>query len=427
MEPPVSTETSRLNERVMELLKDALEENAEVNLLSVIPPSYKDQVSQAEPPLSEIARLNQWTIHRMERQFRKEPETDFSSTLQRFYRKEWDRRKLLLGSSTLEKISKRDAQDVPKEPADTLENLQDLDEATIVSPLSNTVTALLDQLTDSIPQNLEPDQSLAEKLKQTLRNSTKMYETPFRGAVFKCGDKIVAKVVRKSLPDTTEYTSIQYLAQHLPDFPAPKPHGLVNLGRYEVIFMSYIPSRTLTEAWPSMTHDHKVSIQRQLDDIFRRLRELKRPEVLPLGSVGTEGVRDRHRGIYRSDQVITKVADFDNWKFSLSKFSTDRYIKFLRSFLPSVVDSVFTHGDLRPDNIRVDLNGSGNYSVTGIIDWEDSGFYPDYHESTKTTNTLDSDEKSDWYEYLPPCVAPRTFPVWWLVDRLWDRNILYAH
>ena len=410
------------------MLEDALEENPEVDLLSVIPPSYKNQISPADRPLSEIAKLNQWTIQRMERLFRNEPESDFSSTFQNFYRKEWDHRKQDLDPSTLEKLSKQETQEIPPKPADTLERLKDIDEATVVSPLSNTVTALLDQITNSIPLSSEPDKSLAEKLKQIFRNSTKIYESPFRGAIFKCSDELVAKVVHMSRPDTTEYTSLQYLAQHAPDFPAPKPHGLVNLGRHNVVFMSYIPSMPLANAWPSMTYDQKVSIQRQLDDIFRRLRQLKQPDGLPLGGVGGQGVKDLHRGGYRSDQVITTATGFENWKFSLSKFSTDHYIKYLRAFLPPpAAESVFTHGDLRPDNVMVDPSSGGDYSVTGIIDWEDGGFYPHYHECTKATNTLDSDEKTDWYQYLPPCVAPRTFPVWWLVDRLWDRNILYAH
>lgn len=40
--------------------------------------------------------------------------------------------------------------------------------------------------------------------------------------------------------------------------------------------------------------------------------------------------------------------------------------------------SVFTHGDIGTDNIMVkqDPDSSGQYIVTGIIDWEASGFYP---------------------------------------------------
>lgn len=78
--------------------------------------------------------------------------------------------------------------------------------------------------------------------------------------LFKCGEALVAKVLRMSRSDTTEYTLLQYLAQHAPDFPAPKPHGLVNLGGHNLTFMTYIPSMPLAKAWPSMTYNQKVSI-----------------------------------------------------------------------------------------------------------------------------------------------------------------------
>jgi Phosphotransferase enzyme family len=431
MESSPRTVAALLNEIVMDKLTAALEDDPEVNLLSLIPPSYKDQISQVLPPESEIAELNRLTINRMEKRFRKEPENDLISTFQNFYRKKYDAYKHTLDPSTAEKISersKRGAQNVAVQNTTTLQKLEDKTEATAMSPLSNTVIALLDHITGSVPPYSKPEQSLAEKLKRTFQNSAKLFEFPLRGTVFKCGDDIVAKVVRMGALDTTEYTAIQYLARHAPDFPAPKPHGLVTLGKYTVIFMSYIPSMTLEEAWPSMTHDQKASVQSQLDDIFQKLRQLKQPDGSPLGGMGTEGVKDLHREDYRSDQVIVTAADFENWKFSLSHFATDQYIKFLRSFLPPpAAESVFSHGDLRPANIMVDVNESGDYSVTGIIDWEDGGFYPEYHECTKATNTLNSGEKSDWFQYLPPCIAPRTFPVWWLVDRLWDRNILYAN
>lgn len=138
---------------------------------------------------------------------------------------------------TLEQTPEEETQDLTSTLADTLERLENTDEATVVSPISDTVIALPNrQGMTSIPseRNLVPDTSLAEKLKEMFRNSKKLYEMPIRGAVFRCGDKTVAKVVRMSHPDTTGYTSLEYLPQHAPDFPAPRPYGLVTLGRSSV-------------------------------------------------------------------------------------------------------------------------------------------------------------------------------------------------
>ncbi|CDO75916.1 hypothetical protein BN946_scf184873.g5 [Trametes cinnabarina] len=48
---------------------------------------------------------------------------------------------------------------------------------------------------------------------------------------------------------------------------------------------------------------------------------------------------------------------------------------------------VFSHGDLNPRNILVNRfarpDGSRGWRVTGIVDWETAGFYPEYWDYTK--------------------------------------------
>lgn len=106
-------------------------------------------------------------------------------------------------------------------------------------------------------------------------------------------------------------------------------------------------------------------------------------------------------------------------------------MKFLRSFLehdnnPTTFthDPVFTHGDVRTDNIMVkkdpDIDG---YVVTGLIDWEDSGLYPAYHECTVLTRTLSLVDENDWNLYLPESISPSRYPVRWLADRLWGIHL----
>jgi Predicted aminoglycoside phosphotransferase len=86
---------------------------------------------------------------------------------------------------------------------------------------------------------------------------------------------------------------------------------------------------------------------------------------------------------------------------------------------------VFTHGDVRVDNIMVtkDRNINGHYIVTGIIDWEDSGFYPAYYECTTLTRTLSLVDEDDWFLYLPESISPSEFSIRWLVDRLWGIHV----
>jgi hypothetical protein len=109
--------------------------------------------------------------------------------------------------------------------------------------------------------------------------------------VVKCNEDIVAKVIWGNM-DYTEYTSMQFLAERAPDIPAPRTHSLIALGPFRVIFMSYIPGITLAQAWPRLSHEGKLSIQQQLEDIFCRLRSLRQEDGRELGGVCGEWVKE---------------------------------------------------------------------------------------------------------------------------------------
>ena len=85
---------------------------------------------------------------------------------------------------------------------------------------------------------------------------------------------------------------------------------------------------------------------------------------------------------------------------------------------------MFTHGDLSTSNIIVYVTDDGFYNVSGIIDWEMSGFYPEDFECTKVTNNLATYEMSGWYLFLPACVSPEKYPGRWLADFAWDKQVV---
>jgi hypothetical protein len=57
----------------------------------------------------------------------------------------------------------------------------------------------------------------------------------------------------------------------------------------------------------------------------------------------------------------------------------------------------------------VELADNNKYMVSRILDWEYSGFYPDYHESVRCTNCPSPYEEDDWFFYLPECVSPKLY------------------
>jgi hypothetical protein len=125
---------------------------------------------------------------------------------------------------------------------------------------------------------------------------------------------------------------------------------------------------------------------------------------------------------------ITSTKEFNGLQFSARHHGSNTYVKLIRSFLDHdksiiIEEPVSTHGDVRTDNIMVKKDSTG-YVVTGIIDWEDSGFYPAYHECLVLTRTLSPVDENDWYLYLPESIAPSTFPTRWLVDWLWAIHLM---
>jgi aminoglycoside phosphotransferase (APT) family kinase protein len=150
---------------------------------------------------------------------------------------------------------------------------------------------------------------------------------------------------------------MRFLAERAPDIPAPRAHGLIALGPFRVVFMSYIPGITLAQAWPSLSHEGKLSIQQQLEDIFCRLRSLRQEDGRELGGVCREGLKE-----FRVDECalfknITTATEFSDLQFSARHYGSSTYVMLLRSLLAHDSDllsgSVFTHGDVRTENVMV--------------------------------------------------------------------------
>lgn len=242
-------------------------------------------------------------------------------------------------------------------------------------------------------------------------------------AVVKCDSAIVVKIVPR-LEDYNEYNTLEYLVKHASTIPAPKPLGLLASKDTGYIFMSFIPGQTVRAIWATLTVKQKSFIKNQLEEVLAILRGIGRPADGLLGAIGGGGCKDTRRHVRVSKQPIHDVSEFRDFLFSNPRFGTSAYNWLLQNILTEMSEAiVFSHGDLRPENIVVQYNESGNYVITGIIDWEKRGFYPDYFESLKATSSMSPTDADDWYLYLPSYAAPRNFALPWLVDRLWDSHV----
>lgn len=235
-------------------------------------------------------------------------------------------------------------------------------------------------------------EELSQRMLGLLQASEVLWKSMFpeQLMILKCRTDIVVKAMR-FVDDDTEYTTLQYLECHKPDIPAPRPLGYVRMSGITFMFQTYKPSTTLTTVWPQIDSDQKASIRDQLGAIISDLRSIPYTDGSALGSVAGEGCKDIRRHLRKSEKPIRSIVEFEDFMFSSHRTGGHVFVELLKQLYPHAPEEmkvVFTHGDLRPDNITVDMDDCNKWVVTGLLDWEYSGFYPEYCEAFKSTNCI---------------------------------------
>ena len=77
----------------------------------------------------------------------------------------------------------------------------------------------------------------------------------------------------------------------------------------------------------------------------------------------------------------------------LPMFPDHEFFQTFRSSFPDTSSIRFTHTDLATTNIIISRTST---EVVGIIDWQESGWYPEYWEYLKAKHTA----PPRWYDYL---------------------------
>lgn len=106
-------------------------------------------------------------------------------------------------------------------------------------------------------------------------------------------------------------------------------------------------------------------------------------------------------------EPFSSVAEFHDWisntiKEGIRQHWSGRELSQIpdpyRNGLPDDAEVVFTHADLHPSNIMVSATSPTKILV--LIDWRQSGWYPEYWEFYKAAYTAEVD--GEWMnEYIP--------------------------
>jgi hypothetical protein len=148
-----------------------------------------------------------------------------------------------------------------------------------------------------------------------------------------------------------------------------------------MIGMTIIPGTTLEQKWDILDDEAKESICLQLWDMLSKIRNIPRPQ-------GFEGLYQcladgspSQDPMFKDLQTPARplLSDFEVRARIYERYTHcggTRYDNELPDMLPRSERSVFTHADIAPRNVMVDDQNK----VTGILDWEWAGWYPDYWE-----------------------------------------------
>ena len=170
-----------------------------------------------------------------------------------------------------------------------------------------------------------------------------------------------------------------------------------------MIGMTIIPGITLEKKWDMLDDEAKESICLQLWDLISKIRNIPRPQgvvglyqCLADGSLSRdpmlEDLQKPGRPLLSDSELRSRIYE------RYLHCGGTRYENQLLDMLPTSEHSVFTHADIAPRNVMVDEQNN----VTGILDWEWAGWYPEYWEYAQIMRPAFWGGWSVWMEKTAP-------------------------
>ncbi|KAI5308651.1 hypothetical protein KEM55_005205 [Ascosphaera atra] len=173
-----------------------------------------------------------------------------------------------------------------------------------------------------------------------------------------------------------------------------------------IIDMTPIEGTTLDKLWDTFDDGKKKAICRQTWHFIADIEPIQCPfksvfqcnaDGSPSRHVFLEDVQELRRPIANDDELRARI--YERYYTSNGR----KYEGKLFDMLPRSGRQVFAHGDIAPRNIMVGEDGA----ITGIIDWEWGGWYPDWWEYAHIMGPANL-RYGDWREYMHE-TAPMTW------------------
>ena len=172
------------------------------------------------------------------------------------------------------------------------------------------------------------------------------------------------------------------------------PHAPVS------ILMTRVPGKELGQIYETLDDDEKHAVLRQLDHYLRVIRSWKSPlgenRICSLVGTPLRSVRmPNHRaGLFESEEEFNDYLIEPAWSGGFpSEMYHNEALNRGKGMARSPHRIVFTHGDLQHHNLMIHQG-----RITGLLDWESAGWYPEYWEFT--TALRFAREDFWWYHFV---------------------------
>ncbi|OJJ69017.1 hypothetical protein ASPBRDRAFT_46296 [Aspergillus brasiliensis CBS 101740] len=244
------------------------------------------------------------------------------------------------------------------------------------------------------------------------------YEAGDRG-VWSLGSNVILKDRGSRLP-THEVPNVHFV-QSQTTIPVPSVIESWTEDEHTLILMRRIPGEPLSKVWSKLTTEEKNRIAKQTAEYLQQLRSLQSDKIQCLEGRPVFSDFLFHNENHFHTPIGPLASDEELWaemeRGLIDSIPEAARVR-LRQRMPSAMPYTLTHGDLTNVNIMVK-----DGELTGIIDWEWSGYFPVWWEYV-CTSVPDSEEDREWKtllrQYMPDYSAAREF---WLDYYYLCRNL----
>lgn len=216
-----------------------------------------------------------------------------------------------------------------------------------------------------------------------------------------------------------EGVALLFLEKHCPSVPAPRLYAMYRENDILYLVMELLPGQNLRDVWDRLLESEKITICNQLKISLAKVRSI--PSAGLFSSVARESVPHRFFDwMERDSQIVGPFKSSLDFHRGMALHLRKQYELndrrplssewFERHFAqtPACQRSIFTHCDLIRQNIIVqeytDNDGQKQVKLSGIVDWELSGWYPEYWEYA--AYFVDALWEGDWEDRFESIIDP---------------------